>query len=572
MADLLYQIFLGIIICAAITGFGGILAKISKIDFPGQEFLFACFWLGFAVILLLLQIWNLLLPVNWVASCLLLPIGIWGFCRFLNPRKIFRNALNFPMLAILFLSLWWLVSNYSMQMPDNVDSGLYHFNSVRWLNEYAIVPGLGNLHGRLAFNQSFFILPALLNFFPFFNKGYHLANALLLFMLLAQGTYLLRNFILLKKIDSKSSFFLILFVPVLATLASWTYLTAAPTPDMMAYLAGIILIYHFLRFLENIPDDGGSSELGFIIILSAAAITVKLSAACVGAISVLTAIWLYSRFAPGSFRRKTGRIMLPLAFAMLLGSVWITRGIIYSGYPVYPLALMPVNVEWKVPEQMRRLELDNIERFARVREDNSQEILQGWNWLNSWAKRLFLRNWSVMFTTLITIAASMIIVIRLLFFNHNYQPGRFLTVFIPPAGALAFWFMTAPDIRFAGALFWILAFLSVIIAFDNIYSGQERKIKTLLLFVCAILPSVLWISRNHDMVFRLGRGYAIPVFAQLGYFTIEPGIKVYYPLNQTTDGCPKTWDSPLPATPHPVRNFKLNGSDLSSGFKFERQE
>ncbi|MFC1681086.1 hypothetical protein ACFL1S_04730 [Pseudomonadota bacterium] len=59
---------------------------------------------------------------------------------------------------------------------------LYHLNTIRWLNAFPIIPGLGNLHGRLAFNHAFFPYVAALNFDPYFNHGRSLANSFLLLL------------------------------------------------------------------------------------------------------------------------------------------------------------------------------------------------------------------------------------------------------------------------------------------------------------------------------------------------------------------------------------------------------
>ena len=41
------------------------------------------------------------------------------------------------------------------------DSDLYHAQSIRWIEEYGIVEGLGNIHVRFAYNSSFFAISAL---------------------------------------------------------------------------------------------------------------------------------------------------------------------------------------------------------------------------------------------------------------------------------------------------------------------------------------------------------------------------------------------------------------------------
>jgi hypothetical protein len=59
-----------------------------------------------------------------------------------------------------------------MEAPGSYDSGLYHFGSIKWLNEAPLIPGLANVHMRFGFNQSYFGFLALSNLAPYWNKGY----------------------------------------------------------------------------------------------------------------------------------------------------------------------------------------------------------------------------------------------------------------------------------------------------------------------------------------------------------------------------------------------------------------
>ena len=65
----------------------------------------------------------------------------------------------------------------ALDLPRNIDSRMYHFQSIRWINEYPIVAGLGNLSLQLGLNQSYFLLVAFLNVFPFFGQGYHVLDS-----------------------------------------------------------------------------------------------------------------------------------------------------------------------------------------------------------------------------------------------------------------------------------------------------------------------------------------------------------------------------------------------------------
>ncbi|MGV2435393.1 MAG UNVERIFIED_CONTAM: hypothetical protein LVT10_11320 [Anaerolineae bacterium] len=54
-------------------------------------------------------------------------------------------------------------ANNALLAPARYDAGLYQIQSVMWSNQFPIVRGLGNLHGRLAFNNSFHLYIAWLN-------------------------------------------------------------------------------------------------------------------------------------------------------------------------------------------------------------------------------------------------------------------------------------------------------------------------------------------------------------------------------------------------------------------------
>ena len=61
---------------------------------------------------------------------------------------------------IVVLGAGGVISSFA---PTVYDTGLYHAQAVRWINEYGCVKGLGNLHNRFAYNSSFLCLQALYN-------------------------------------------------------------------------------------------------------------------------------------------------------------------------------------------------------------------------------------------------------------------------------------------------------------------------------------------------------------------------------------------------------------------------
>ena len=63
-----------------------------------------------------------------------------------------------------------------MESVSNLDSVGYHLSNIKWVNEYPIVGGLGNLVTGFANNNSWFLFVAFLNFFPIINNGHVIAR------------------------------------------------------------------------------------------------------------------------------------------------------------------------------------------------------------------------------------------------------------------------------------------------------------------------------------------------------------------------------------------------------------
>jgi hypothetical protein len=159
LLDLVTTILGYIILSCSYLGFGGLVLRLWAIDFAPAEKPFSLIWLGWAITLLLLQILNLFVPIAAYLSIFLLVLGWISFFVWLAGRRSASGTFLLPRIypVLLGAAALWLAA-LSMRSPENYDSGFYHFNSIRWLNESPIVLGLGNLFNRLAFNQSFFTI------------------------------------------------------------------------------------------------------------------------------------------------------------------------------------------------------------------------------------------------------------------------------------------------------------------------------------------------------------------------------------------------------------------------------
>src|SRR5688572_9579424 len=175
------------LLLAIAAGIGLIFRRLFGLRRLDAQAFLTSFWFGISLIILLLQLWHFLFPIKWQAFGVLLAVGIGGLLgsateiwKWLDRTNWRKNYGLFLVLALLGL---WL-ANRAMGPCTAYDSGMYHAPTINWVQTCLVVPGLGNLHGRLAFNGSSLLYAALVVVGPWSGRSNHLVNGLFLFGLL----------------------------------------------------------------------------------------------------------------------------------------------------------------------------------------------------------------------------------------------------------------------------------------------------------------------------------------------------------------------------------------------------
>jgi hypothetical protein len=173
---------------AVFSGIGLLIRRAFGLRVQGAPTWIFSFWVGWIFAILILQIWHLWFKIDGWALVFIATIGIVGLLW--NRRDLWRvmqeclwRQLWIP-IVLLLMALW--LANRAIGPIQNGDTGLYHMAAVKWAASSAIVPGLGNLHGRLAYNSSFFLYAAMLGMGPWVQKSHYLANGVLILVLFAQ--------------------------------------------------------------------------------------------------------------------------------------------------------------------------------------------------------------------------------------------------------------------------------------------------------------------------------------------------------------------------------------------------
>jgi len=128
------------------------------------------FFIGFLVLSALTGILSIWIPIGnkvlLIVSALSLLLFLFNFSGIRNKiENIIQELLllkRSEVLVIVLIILFLLT--VVVHKITWYDTGLYHAQSIQWIRKFAVVPGLGNIHGRLALNSMFLVISGLFTF------------------------------------------------------------------------------------------------------------------------------------------------------------------------------------------------------------------------------------------------------------------------------------------------------------------------------------------------------------------------------------------------------------------------
>jgi len=552
MTSILFAWALMLAVCIPLGG------AFHQIFFKKQQVSFIdAFWLGWGALLFILMIWHLFFPVNWITILVVVLIGTLSFnnsCKKLN----YASVKSWKLLLALMAVVWMANRAVGGSLP--YDAGLYHLQSIKWTSTHQIIPGLGNLHGRLAFNSSYFLYLAAIK--SFFVNFYKIGSGLLLIMAITQSIFSGMN--ILRDVKQKC----FRFHDVVAFLFLWPLMVQAfrfastTSPDLPIFILGFIISVKLSEMIfETLSSAHLLQNIIFIIFLATVGVTIKLSFLVFGLVFVFVALvkcrMLYRDVL---FLKK-----LFLCFLLSTGMIIILlfRGIILSGYPLYPSILGGMKTVWQVPMEKAISEADWVKSWARLPHKEPIEVLGNWQWFNPWLKRMMsgqnLYDFLLPFV-LIILALFLLVVFRK---KINHVEIRKLTLLILPASLSTFyWFIFAPEPRFAGAAFFCVG-ISLISFLLFLFSFHVQKRAIILMSLCGLFCTVLIFFGFKSKLVIHERDINLMPAPFLQQKITDSGLKVI----TTKDREDQCWDAPLPCTPYFNRRLRLIDKDnIRKGF------
>jgi hypothetical protein len=577
---------------AALTAaFVGVGILVRRAFGPGSldiDDCFLAFWVGFGAVTLGLIVWNFFGAIGFPSLLVVLSAGAAGL---LVSRRALVGALAaewqrqnvWSLLSLALAGLW--LAHQATGPFVSYDGGLYHLQGVQWASTYPVVPGIANLHGPLGFNNSSFLYDAMLDSGWWDGGGFHIANGTLLFAVLVQAIVAAGRFTRRTGGGSPRDLYSVLLlapalylVPLNGGVTS--YSTDLPlTLILLVATARVFSLLDIPAGRRSVREDAYAPFA--LVVLLATAVSIKVTAAVFAGSVLLLAGWLWWRRSPERGSRLRTLSWMAVA-AAAFAAAWVARGVVMSGYPLFPLTIAGLPVDWRAPLEHGQAEF----AYLAFTEREFTWSIVGWDWLE-------LALWDDAYAVALPAALAVTALAGRKRLAARRAPADLrLTwwMLLPVAIALASWLFSAPSTRYAPALFWTAAAVCVCEwhrAAWPLVGARGARAMGVAVLVIGVSPLVVnplraALERGGSPFAALARhNFVRPSTdwfgAMRGEIAVAPyetgsGLVVNTPSRDSRgaslpNAC---WNAPIPCTPNPAPNLALReAGQLRKGFKVE---
>ena len=466
-----------IIICKIILGY----SYIFKIIFFKREnqyiknldFIYGIFFLIFLGI-----IFNFFLPLTKIK----ILVSIIGFlCFFIS---FFKQKIKINFLNLLFFLFFF--SFFTYWNGNNVDSPVYHIQTIKWIHDYKITFGLSILDWHYALNSVWHIFLSILSYeYNYFNTLY-VINFIPISFMFSEALNVRKKLSLSNLSLFLASCYLIFFsfIHPFKNGIIFNHL-GNPEVDTMGMTFFILATYIFLKYIENKDNNYLSLLLVCTIICS----LIKLS--YVGCLLFPLSAVIYSR---NSIKIFLNKISYACCFFVV---AYLTRNIILSSCFVFPIPFSCIKTPWSLSNEQVLFYLNQTKSFARdtrLREKYTdfEHTIYSNDWFLPWFKDYVINDAFLKISIFIFLTS-----IFLYFVNtiKNYYKSKkfnidkifYLSIFLYIPN-LYIWFQ-APEIRFGWGILIIFPciFLSLFLLNLNILEKINKNIFYISLYTLCLL-------------------------------------------------------------------------------------
>jgi hypothetical protein len=537
----------------------------------GISNLFRLPWLGYGVLLGALQIAHLFFPIDHRFSVAFLMITAAGtlailFIRVARRSEILRQGrsgwLKLAPLVLLALCVFVPVFNACTKPACHYDLGLYYLQEIRWIETFPIVRGVGNLILNLGFNQSAFLVTSLVDTLLPERIGLWLVGGLLPWLGLTLSTYAAVRILAARKVRRSS-----LEIAYAVSLPAWIYTLlgnnmSSGSPDVTSSCLLIHLFLTFAAFLMTADRLERATLFGDLWILSAICVCLKLNTlGMVLGVCFMAVLFLF--FERDSCRAGRSYLRWSGAVAACLLGFWVYRGVLLSGYPLFPSRLAAIPVAWQVrPSEVDQCREDTV-YWARIPYGERKVALEGLSWVGPWVWRVLSQDIQFAWPLGIGLISSAA-VLSLSWMEKRLRRARYFLLMLcaPILLHTLFWMSTAPEPRYFGSTPWLFAAAPIL----SLIAADGSLVFLCLVanfYLCAVPMAGLLVDTSWQWAKPDTRFPEIPR-SNMAERTNPAGLRYFAPIEGN-----QSFDKTLPCANRSVANIELlnPAAGISGGFR-----
>lgn len=533
--------------------------------------------IGMCVTASVIAIFSLLIPAN--TMLLFILVFMCLIYWYTNNKAIFplaNKALDFigeqPKFHLaLYGIVFIIIAMFCTLHPMMTDTLYYHYQNLMWNEQYAIVPGLGNLQPRLAFNSSFFLLGSTFGLKPLF--GQHIFGIHTFFLAL------FFSWIIYKTIHTKEIIRSI--VGLLMLVCLFVFYKLHITSVTTDFIPNLLICYLVLTIIFDRDAIDKNPMLYFILPIFI--ITLKVSCFSI----VLLPLYVMWKQIKGKEYRE---LIIACLGGLLIVVPWCTRTVILSGYLLFPFPYIDLfDFDWKVPIEYAIEQKEFIQAFARYPNNIDIDAVLAMpisEWLPIWwesdmfyfnpiANKLFL------FLSLLTLPLGGYYFIK----NKNKEEYKAIRLlWAASVLGMIVWFFNAPDFRFIFALILAQSFLTILQALERTSISTLIEKNAHIQIVLAIITIIFvglytgrWVYFQRDKSVPFTTLLKVPSSIEYSrkskgipskddfIATEVNGITIY--RKSLSDRDVLCFDCDLPCSADYVGGIEMRGKDMQEGFR-----
>ncbi len=497
-------------------------------------------------------------PVGGEANALLclLCLGVFFVGRkeltdFLEEKRQAFLAGDRPVRRILLWVLLVLIMAYGCSRGyQHFDTGLYHAQSIRWIEEYGVVPGLANLHSRLGYNSSSFVLTALYSGAFLTGRSLHTAAGFLALVLAGKG-FAFRGLWREKRI-LPSDFVRIALLWYLSII--YTEMVS-PASD---YFAMLFLFYILLTWIElTEKEEKNSVPYCLLCVLLCVAVTIKLSVGVLLLLVVKPAFHLLRS-------RNWKQILLYLGLGLFAALPWMARNVILSGWLVYPLdAIDLFSFDWKIPVGELQYDAEEIRVYAKGMTDVLKKDTPLLQWLPGWFGKLKSLEKLWVIGSAVSVPAGLVWS-AVAWYRRKKETADLILVELALIAGYLVWQIGSPLVRYGYLFILAFPFFTAGLWIRELFGERGRIYRLVVIGVVllAIYKSV-GLAGNMWKYWQLDCYLWQQDYTAGDWDTYELGGEIIYvPLDAGQIGYYR-----FPSSPYVREDVELRGSTLKEGFR-----